>query len=271
MLENRKDNGRMRTVRKASIILWIFGLLMVGLTNGAVANSSDWESVPRENVPPQLDRLGGEGIDLYEYGWDEVVEDGSHKEDVAGGQQITFRIDSPVESHKKEFDLNLKDGMEIRQIEGYYFVFQHGDPVIRISAPWARDVNGNPVDTWFTSDGKTLTQHVSHVSEGQYPIVADPRWTWGNISGHVYFSKEETRRLAATSAGAAAVGPFWAAIPPPFGYAIMGWWEKNSIAVTETALRAVEGDKCVELKFGWIGVAGGAIGVSPAEYSEGCA
>ena len=30
----------------------------------------------------------------------------------------------------------------------------------------------------------------------------------GNISGHVYFSKEETRKVAAGAAGAAAVGPF---------------------------------------------------------------
>lgn len=189
----------------------------------------------------------------------------------AGGQQGILTIDSPQDRHIRTFDLGLSSEATIREINGFFFIVDKGTPVIRISAPWAADRHGNPVHTWFTTDGKTLTQHIEQVPEENYPLTADPRWTWGNISGHVYFSKEETRKLAAGSAGAAAVGPFWMAVPQPFGLAITTWWEKNSIQLTETATRAVAGDKCVELKVGWVGVTGGAIGISPAEYTEGCA
>ncbi|WIM68703.1 hypothetical protein QP027_04775 [Corynebacterium breve] len=87
----------------------------------------------------------------------------------------------------------------------------------------------------------------------------------------MYFSKEETRKLAAGGAAAAAVGPFWLAVPAPFGPAIAAWWVKNSIHVTETATRAVAGNKGAQLKVGYIGAGSGVIGVTPDEYTNGCA
>ncbi|KPM06492.1 hypothetical protein QR98_0049690 [Sarcoptes scabiei] len=186
-------------------------------------------------------------------------EDSVDNRDVAGGQQYIFSIDSPAAPHTRTFNLGLNDSASVKEIDGFFFITDHDRPVIRISQPWAKDRNGNNVRTWFTTDGTTLTQHVDKLDKASYPIIADPRWTWGKISGHVYFSKEETKKVAAGGAGASAVGPFWFAVPPPFGPAIAGWWEKNSLHVTETATRAVAGDKCVELKVGYIGVAGGAI------------
>lgn len=50
-----------------------------------------------------------------------------------------------------------------------------------VTTPWAKDANGKDVRTWFTTDGKTLTQHVEHRASGvKYPVVADPsvRWYW---------------------------------------------------------------------------------------------
>lgn len=191
-------------------------------------------------------------------------------EDVAGGQQTTFIIENPESEHTKTFDFNLGNDAQIEEIDGYFFIVENEEPVIRISAPWAKDALGNDVKTWFTTDGTTLTQHVEPDENTVYPIEADPRWTWGNISGHVYFSKEETKKVAGEAAGLAAVGPFWWAVPAPFGPAIGWWWAKNSVHVTETATRAVAGDKCVQLKVGYTGV-NGVIGVEPAEYTDGCA
>ena len=199
------------------------------------------------------------------------IETTVNTEEVAGGQQTTFIIENPESHHAKTFDFNLGNDAHIEEIDGFFFIVENEEPVIRISSPWAKDALGNDVKTWFTTDGTTLTQHVEPDENTVYPIEADPRWTWGNISGHVYFSKEETRKVAGGAAGAAAVGPFWLAVPPPFGAAIAGWWAKNTIHVTETATRAVASGKCVQLKVGYIGVAGGAIGVEPAEYTEGCA
>ena len=44
-----------------------------------------------------------------------------------------------------------------------------------VSTPWAKDAEGKDVKTWFTTDGKTLTQHVKHDVVGiVYPVTADP-------------------------------------------------------------------------------------------------
>lgn len=46
-----------------------------------------------------------------------------------------------------------------------------------VPAPFAEDANGNSVRTRFTTDGKTLTQHVAHTTRGVvYPVVFDPLW-----------------------------------------------------------------------------------------------
>lgn len=75
-----------------------------------------------------------------------------------------------------------------------------GEVIAVVMAPWAKDANGKTVPTHFTTDGKTLTQHIAHQAKGvQYPVVADPvilpAWAvarlfwclggglWGFISG----------------------------------------------------------------------------------------
>ncbi|WIM68704.1 hypothetical protein QP027_04780 [Corynebacterium breve] len=98
---------------------------------------------------------------------------------VAGGQQTVFTIDSPESSHIRTFDLGLPDGAIIVERDGFFFVEQDGQITIRISDPWAKDANGNAVNTWFTTDGKTLTQYVEKDESAVYPITVDPRWTWG--------------------------------------------------------------------------------------------
>lgn len=50
-------------------------------------------------------------------------------------------------------------------------------PLVAVAAPWAKDANGKDVRTYFTTNGKKLTQHVAHKAQGvAYPVVADPFW-----------------------------------------------------------------------------------------------
>lgn len=71
-----------------------------------------------------------------------------------------------------------------------------GVPVIYVPSPWAKDANGNAVETYFTTDGQSLTQHVKHNVDGvAYPVTADPWWsflftakTW--ISGAKFLAKK---------------------------------------------------------------------------------
>lgn len=54
-----------------------------------------------------------------------------------------------------------------------------GQVVATVDTPWAKDANGTPVETYFTSDGKSLTQHVMHTQRGvAYPVTADPYFHW---------------------------------------------------------------------------------------------
>lgn len=65
---------------------------------------------------------------------------------------------------------------------------ENGAPVLFVAAPWATDANGRGVDTYYTVEGGTLTQHVAVDAETAYPVVADPwlgvnlvagwDWTW---------------------------------------------------------------------------------------------
>src|SRR5699024_10756043 len=51
-----------------------------------------------------------------------------------------------------------------------------GNTVTRITAPWAYDALGRPVDTWYTvsPDGTELVQHIEPDPDAVYPILADP-------------------------------------------------------------------------------------------------
>lgn len=188
----------------------------------------------------------------------------------AGGQQARITIKENSAPHEYKFDLGLPDYAYIDNQNGHLFISDGESYIGRISEPWARDSNGKELDTWFTTDGDTLTQHVDFDEDTKFPVTADPDWNWGIISGHVYFSKEETRKAAGGAAGLAAIGPFWLAVPPPFGEAIGAWWMNSSIMITAKATTAVAQDECLALKVGATGWNKKNIGVSPEIYSDGC-
>lgn len=76
-------------------------------------------------------------------------------------------------------------------------------PVAAILAPWAKDADGNSVATYFTTDGKSLTQHIKHTEQKiAYPVVADPTIACGWPRCTVYLNKSETRSYA-----------YWGVIP----------------------------------------------------------
>lgn len=81
-----------------------------------------------------------------------------------------------------------------------------------ISAPWATDAHGKSLPTSYSVSGNVITQHVS-TAGAAFPVVADPHYTWGWISGTVYFNHAETKDLAAGWGLASVIGGFY--IPPP--------------------------------------------------------
>ncbi|MGX7681077.1 hypothetical protein ACSMXN_19485 [Jatrophihabitans sp. DSM 45814] len=91
------------------------------------------------------------------------------------------------------------------QPDGSVAVVTAGRPVGAFLPPWAKDANGKALPTHFTVNGATLTQQID-TAGAAYPITADPHYTWGWISGTVYFNKTETRSIAVAGSGAAAFG-----------------------------------------------------------------
>lgn len=98
---------------------------------------------------------------------------------------------------------------------GYDLVRTTADGAIsfaHLDAPWARDGDGRTVPTSFSLDGNTVVQNVD-TRGATFPITADPHYTWGWVTGTIYFNKHETRLFTAygTAVGlVASLGGPWA-------------------------------------------------------------
>ena len=90
-----------------------------------------------------------------------------------GSVRMTTIIDSPDAPTEYEYEVNLPNGGYIEVLEdGSAVVYnEKGELASMVSTPWAKDAEGKDVKTWFTTDGKTLTQHVKHDVAGiVYPV-----------------------------------------------------------------------------------------------------
>jgi hypothetical protein len=135
-----------------------------------------------------------------------------------------------------------------------------------IEQPWAVDAVGKSLPTSFSWDGQRLTQHVN-TAGAVFPVVADPHYTWGWVTGTIYFNRRETanlrNRFAVIAAAWAVVGGF-GAIPPamPYAAAFATWMSAQSGAIASVASNAYGDGRCMKLKiYGPAGV--------PQTYSGG--
>lgn len=205
-----------------------------------------------------------------------VSNDGEeNKVDTPSGIQLEWEIESPEDGHQRSYEIEADGKVElsIDQPSGAILVKVDGVNTALINTPWAHDANGQSLPTHYEVEGNVFTQVVQ--TDGldvSYPITADPRVNWGIVSGHVYFSKEETRKMAAGTAAGAAISPFWVLVPPPLGEALGVWWADNTVNVTIWATAATAQDKCLALKVGATGsINPPSVGVTPEHYTEGCA
>jgi hypothetical protein len=116
---------------------------------------------------------------------------------------------------------------------------QQGNVIGSFARPWAKDATGKNLATEYVLTGSTMTQIVK-TDGAQFPVTADPRYTWGWVTGTIYFNKNETKKFAVGVGVAAFIASFsgpWA--PLMRGYAayigaVAGW--------------AVADGKCVAFK-----------------------
>lgn len=119
----------------------------------------------------------------------------------------TYTITGSVGSH-----LQLQDD------GGVALLSADGDWEGGVAAPWAKDANGDAVETSYSVDGNTLTQHVSATADTVFPVVADPWW------GINYIDHTEWADLWEWSPTLKVYPTFWGRTAGPE----MGWivWEE---------------------------------------------
>ncbi|WP_413451137.1 hypothetical protein AA0Y32_00410 [Georgenia phoenicis] len=79
------------------------------------------------------------------------------------------------------YDLTVPEGVElVPSGDAFEFVVEEGGSRLslgEIEAPWAVDAEGRLVETSYELDGQRLVQHIE--GDVTYPVVADPRLTFG--------------------------------------------------------------------------------------------
>jgi hypothetical protein len=117
-------------------------------------------------------------------------------------------------------------------------------PLGQFQPPWARDAHGKDLATSYTltdssGSGYVLTQHVN-TGGATFPVTADPHYTWGWITGTIYFNKQETTMAAVLGGGAG----FWTQIVPGWG-TLLGAYTSTLATVAGIA---VARHQCLKIK-----------------------
>lgn len=120
---------------------------------------------------------------------------------------------------------------------GGVLVIQNGKWVGRFNAPWALDAANRSLPTSYSITSNTITQTVD-TTGAQFPVVADPHYTWGIITGTVYFNKSETAQAGASATFITAIAAF---APPPFNIILVVY----AASISYTAQMAGIHNKCL--------------------------
>ena len=149
-------------------------------------------------------------------------------EDVTGGVNLTIQTDSTgfavsaelaavTSLHQLRFDVSLPDGatLELDYDGSIDVVDADGFTIGAFKAPWAHAADGTVVETSYTVEGRTIVQSVATADEALYPVVADPEFVWGWVTGTIYFNRAETGLICFSAYTALLAmrdhAPLWAA------------------------------------------------------------
>ncbi|MEU9711040.1 hypothetical protein AB0E21_20895 [Streptomyces sp. NPDC047967] len=164
---------------------------------------------------------------------------------------VVLKDGSAPQEHR--FELGLPEGFGLRAAEdgGYDigFVSEGVEAMVgHIDPAWAKDANGRAVDTSYRVDGGTLVQSVEYEDSTAFPVVADPKVTWG-WGIYVKYNRAETKRMAkgmSKSKYAAALCGFLPGVVGG-GCALVVYDSLGSI--TNTFKNAGKSGKCVKMKY----------------------
>lgn len=120
-----------------------------------------------------------------------------------------------------------------------------GKAVAHVNAPWARDRYGTKLGASMKiigadGDGIRIT-YTRPSTRDRYPITIDPHYTWGWITGTVYFNRSETIQVAIGTASLQGIAQF---LPLPWSAIIIA----NLIYYTAVASLAQSNGTCLYIK-----------------------
>jgi hypothetical protein len=176
-----------------------------------------------------------------------------------GGVRNVYTLAEETADPEIVIPVDLSDGAELIQDpdDGVVSLYaaQEGAlvPVGTFATPWALDADGTPLSTSYTVEDGAIVQHVETTTATTFPVLADPQFTWGWISGTVYFNKSETRKVA-------------------YGGGVASWIPNPYIVVAGRTMvtwagYAVASNKCIKLKVYAIGII--PLNLQPGYYTGG--
>ncbi|HCA54303.1 MAG TPA: hypothetical protein DEO95_02290 [Ruminococcaceae bacterium] len=139
-------------------------------------------------------KIAGEGTVVYDNDISNVavaVQGVQEKQGdiVVDGFRSLMIIENPDAPHEYQFEFNLPDGCKLVQ-DGNYINIVNENNIITdengeqfyeiigsINPAWARDSNGDSVNSYYKLNGNIITQVVEFDAYSAFPIVADPTAT----------------------------------------------------------------------------------------------
>jgi hypothetical protein len=118
-----------------------------------------------------------------------------------GSVRMLTVIDNPAAPTRYDYTMTLPSGASMKeQLDGSISIVNaQSVEIASIAKPWAKDVVGNRVPTYYVITGNTLRQIVDHTAHGvTYPITADPSISLG-WRIYIKLNRAETKHLASRS------------------------------------------------------------------------
>ena len=123
------------------------------------------------------------------------------------GFSIIAEIQSLSSPHEIGFDASIPTGAVLELLEdgSIDVIDENGLTIGSFAPPWAKDAAGNSISTHYRLVGTTIVQTIAASETTEYPVIADPEWTWGWISGTIYFNRSETYHICHQPLNAVAI------------------------------------------------------------------
>lgn len=108
-------------------------------------------------------------------------------------QKYTFNFELP-EGYSLVKDTEYCDEWDEYDCDAVYILNERGEVVNTIEPAWAKDANGNSVNTYYEIRGNNLIQIVNFDEKAKFPIVADPT-SHPNKYTYVYYTKDQVEDI----------------------------------------------------------------------------